>query len=36
MKVDQEQFDTDFNLHLTQQNLAIFAPVKEEKTAMSR
>ena len=36
MKVDQAQFDADFNLHLTQQNLSIFAPAKEEKTTMAR
>lgn len=36
MKVDQAQFDADFNLHLTQQNLSIFAPSKEEKTTMAR
>jgi uncharacterized tellurite resistance protein B-like protein len=37
MKVDQATFDADFQLHLTQQNLSIFAPAKgEAPKAMSR
>ena len=37
MKVDQEQFDNDLQLHLTQQNLAIFAPEqKTEAKSMTR